>query len=80
MSPSSLIGSSTNKMYIPRQDKFEGYSQLPRPRLPPDAPKFGSFFSRQPAAKALGEIYRGEPDKADIPVKELLEQQAKRRL
>ena len=68
-SPRALLGKSTEKMYLPRQDKFEGYSQFPRPQLPPEAKNFGSFLSRMPGGKA-------EPprDRESIPTKELLEQ------
>jgi len=79
-SPRSLSGKATNTMYLPRQDKFEGYSQFPRPRLPPPATKFGSFLARVPHSKGLGQIYQGERNESEIPVKELMERQAKRRL
>jgi len=75
MSPRSLLGLSTEQMYLPRNDKFEGYTQFPRPRLPPEAKKsvekktFDSFITRRPK----GEIYKGEIDQSTIPLKELIE-------
>ena len=45
-SPRSLLRKSTERMYLPRNDKFEGYSQFPRPRVPPENKKFDSFINR----------------------------------
>ena len=39
--PKSLVSNDTEHMYLPRNDKFEGYSQFPRPRIPTDAEKIG---------------------------------------
>ena len=77
-SPRSLLRKSTDSMYLPRNNKFEGYSQFPRPRLPPEAKKFDSFITRT-KPKKMGDIYKGEVKRDEIPIKELLEMQAKRR-
>lgn len=81
-SPRSLLGLSTEHMYLPRNDKFEGYSQFPRPKLPPEAQQdvgslkaFDSFISRRPK----GEIYRGEVDSATIPVQELIKMKKRKK-
>ena len=73
-SPRSLLRKTTMNMYLPRNDKFEGYSQFPRPKLPPESKKFDSFISKRP--KMPGEIYRGDLDKSFVPLSELLERQA----
>ena len=36
-SPISLSRKKAEEMYLPRNDKFEGYMQFPRPRIPPEA-------------------------------------------
>ena len=47
--------------------------------MPPEAKKFDSFItSTKPKKK--GDIYKGELNRDEIPIKELLEMQAKRRL
>ena len=68
LSPKSLLGLSTEKMYLPRNDKFEGYSQFPRPKLPPEDPgtvgerrSFDSFITKRPKAK----ISKGSNDLAN---------------
>ena len=73
-SPRALQGKATEHMYLPRNDKFEGYSQFPRPRIPPENQKIDSFIGRRPK----GEIYV-ERDPDMIPIKELLEKQAQRK-
>ena len=81
LSPRSLLGRSTEKMYLPRNDKFEGYTQFPRPKIPPEYQKsgkkttFDSFITRRPK----GEIFKGELDQDPIPIKELLEQKKKKK-
>ena len=61
-------------MYLPRHDKFEGYSQFPRPRLPPETKKIDSF-----AGKAKGEIFKGPMDANPRPLKEVLAERLERK-
>ena len=67
-SPRSLIRKKTENMYIPRQDKFEGYTQFPRPRLPPEHKatehQFDSFITRHHT-------------KHNNPIREILELKAR---
>ena len=46
-SPRSLLRKSAERLYIPRQDKFEGYSQFPRPRIPPEVSRANSFANHK---------------------------------
>ena len=64
-SPRSLLRQHTENMYLPRHDKFEGYSQFPRPRLPPETKKLEH-------KKAKGEIFKGPMDRIPRPLKEVL--------
>ena len=70
-SPNSLSRKSFEKMYIPRIDKLEGYSQFPRPRCPPQI----NTFEKNKHVK--GQIYT--EDKNALPSKELLELKALRK-
>ena len=69
-SPSSLRQMKIMSMYVPRQDKFEGYAQFPRPRLPNETSS--PTQSRRPV---IGEIFFG---KKKLSVKEQLELRDKR--
>ena len=71
-SPNSLSRKSAEKMYIPRPDKLEGYSQFPRPRIPPD---INTFESKK---HVKGSIYTEEENNGP-PSKELLELKALRK-
>ena len=70
-SPNSLSRRSLEKMYIPRIDKLEGYSQCPRPRIPHD---INTFDNKR---RVKGEIYTENKD--GLPSKEILELKALRK-
>ena len=81
LSPKSLLGLSTEKMYLPRNDKFEGYSQFPRPKLPPEDPPgtaverrpFDSFITKRPKGQLSKVSQDLASERGNIPLKELLE-------
>ena len=56
-------------------DKFEGYSQLPRPKLPATSSSFSRFASLKHLRKSFG-----ENEKASIPQENFVSQQTKKRL
>lgn len=63
-SPKSLMKRATARMYLPRNDKFEGYCQFPRPRLPPETQREDTFRTKH----KRGQIYIGaEREKATMP-------------
>ena len=81
-------------MYLPRQDKFEGYAQLPRPKLPPEGgsqhqtqsrAKFGSLLSRAEGTETkIKGVERGSGAASvnqgeAMSIKELLEIQLKKK-
>ena len=73
-SPSSLDRKDTNQMYQPRQDKFEGYAQLPRPKLAPDR---NSSISSAGSGHARGEIYTGQIP--ELSLEQIIEVRLKRK-